>query len=856
MRRGTRALLSTLAGFLVVAVGIPPGSPLPVMAQGSPDLVISQVYGGGGNSGAPLTHDYVEIFNRGTAAVSLAGLSIQYASATGTGHFGANAGQLTELSGSIPAGGYFLVQQAGGSSGEPLPTPDLIDGTPINMAAGSGKVALVEGTTSLGCNGGSTECDADALARIIDLVGYGTANFFEGSAAAPTLSNSTAGLRAGDGCVDTDDNAADFSAGAPAPRNSASPLNACDGNGDPDPDPVDLCEVDDSELTPINEIQGPGPSTPIPGTSVVTRGVVTANFTSGGASGIPANQGLRGFFMEAIEDDRDEDPQTSEGVFVFDGGGTFTGAIGDLVYVEGTAGEFADVTQVSAVEIEICDESSIGLPPPAELPLPTHPDDRATVFEPLESMRVTHSELTVTEFFQVERFGEIRLSAAGVLQTPTNVFLPASQEAITLADDNRAANIVLDDGRTGQNLNRLDSDDLLPYVRAGGTLRIGDQLLDHSFVLHFGFGEWRLQPIDIDEITAALEANRTRPRPEDPPDVGGSLKVASFNVLNYFDGDGQGGGFPTSRGAVTPSELARQTEKLVDAIDRLDADIYGLIEMENDGGEFQATRTLVDALNAHAGPDTYRFVDTGVIGTDEIKQAFVYRTASVRPVGDFAILTSAVDPRFDDSRSRPALAQTFLGLGTGERVTVVVNHFKSKGQSGLTDQTSPDFDQDDGQGFWNHTRTQSALALADWLAGNPTGVESLGALIIGDLNAYGREDPIRALEDAGYEDQLIRFTDGIPYTFTFDGMQGTLDTALAREGLAARVTGAAVWHINADEVPAIDYRESEGVPGNQRFRTPEIAHAYYDPSAFRSSDHDPVVIGLDLGRSLQQPGAN
>ncbi|HZK52556.1 MAG TPA: hypothetical protein VFD47_13455, partial [Actinomycetota bacterium] len=196
----------------------------------------------------------------------------------------------------------------------------------------------------------------------------------------------------------------------------------------------------------------------------------------------------------------------------------------------------------------------------------------------------------------------------------------------------------------------------------------------------------------------------------------------------------------------------------------------------------------------------------------------------------------------------PALAQTFMRLGTGQRVTVVVNHFKSKGQSGLNDPNDPDFDQGDGQGFWNATRTASAEALADWLATNPTRVQSLGALIIGDLNAYGREDPIRALEDAGYEDQLIRFTDGIPYTFTFDGMQGTLDTSLALDDLAERVTGAAVWHINADEVPAIDYQESVGFSNNPRFRTPEIAEAYYDPSAFRSSDHDPVVIGLDMDR--------
>lgn len=614
-----------------------------------------------------------------------------------------------------------------------------------------------------------------------------------------------------------------------------------------------ICEVPLEEMTLIDEIQGSGATTPLAGQPVTTRGVVTADFTSGGASGIPANQGLRGIFVEAIDADRDANAQTSEGLFIFDGGGTFDGEIGDLVNVTGTAGEFSGVTQVSASQVEVCDDSGLALPDPAALPLPVAPADRAAILEPLESMRVTHNELTVIEFFQLERFGEIRVSADGVLQTPTNVELPGSVEMMDLVAANAAANIILDDGRTGQNLNRLNADDLLPYVHEGETLRIGDQLLEHTFVLHFGFGAWRLQPIEIDAITAALEADRTRPRPEAAPDVGGTLKVASFNVLNYFDGDGQGGGFPTTRGAVTASEFARQTEKLVDAITRLDADIYGLIEIENDGGEFQATRTLVNALNAAAGGEVYRFVDTGVIGTDAIKQAFVYNRQTVRPVGEFAILDSSVDPRFDDDRSRPALAQTFLRLGTGERVTVVVNHFKSKGSSGLTDPTDPDFDQGDGQGFWNHTRTQSALALADWLATNPTGVQSLGTLIIGDLNAYGREDPIRALEDAGYEDQLVRYTDGIPYTFTFDGMQGTLDTALALEHLATRVSGAAVWHINADEVPAIDYQQSVGAPGNLRFRTAEIAEAYYDPSAFRSSDHDPVLIGLDLGRSLH-PG--
>ena len=605
----------------------------------------------------------------------------------------------------------------------------------------------------------------------------------------------------------------------------------------------------------ISEVQGTGGTTPLAGQSVVIRGVVTADFTSGGTTGIPANQGLRGFFVEAITIDRDDDPLSSEGVFVFDGGATFAGEIGDVVFVAGTPGEFGGVTQISASEIGACEDIAAELPAAAVLPLPLAPSSRAAALEPLESMRVTHEALTVTEFFQIEQFGEIRLSADGVLQTPTNIFEPGTPEAIALAAANAAATIILDDGRTGQNLNLLNhGDDYLPYVRAGETLRIGDQLLDHVAVLHFGFGVWRLQPIDIDAITDELAENRTRPREEDPPSVGGTLQVASFNVLNYFNGDGQGGGFPTTRGAVTAAEFERQTEKLVDAITRLGADVYGLIEIENDGGEFQAARSLVDALNAEMGSEVYRFVDTGVIGTDEIKQAFIYDRRTVRPVGDWAILTSEVDPRFNDDLSRPALAQSFVRLGSGERVTVVVNHLKSKGQSGLTDQTDPNYDQGDGQGFWNVARTQAAEALADWVASNPTGENVVGSLIIGDLNAYGREDPIRALEDEGFDDQLVRYTDGAPYTYTFDGQQGTLDTALATATLAARVTGAAVWHLNADEVPAIDYLGSRefDMSFNRRFRTPEIAAAYYDPSAFRSSDHDPVLIGLDLGRKVKE----
>ncbi len=199
-----------------------------IPADASGPIVIGQIYGGGGNTGAPLTHDYIELFNRGGTVVDLSGWSLQYTSATGTGNFGANSGLITELSGLLAPGQYLLVEESsGGPAGGPLPSPRLIDPTPVAMSASAGKVALVVTTTPLGCNGGSTPCGPAALATIADLVGYGNANFFEGAAPAPTLSNTTAAFRGGGGCTDTDNNSADYSAGAPTPRTQVTPPTPC-----------------------------------------------------------------------------------------------------------------------------------------------------------------------------------------------------------------------------------------------------------------------------------------------------------------------------------------------------------------------------------------------------------------------------------------------------------------------------------------------------------------------------------------------------------------------------------------------------------------------------------------------------
>jgi predicted extracellular nuclease len=230
-----RITLNLLVVVALVLGAVPLAAPVQVAVALSPDVVISQVYGGGGNSGATYTNDFVELFNRGTATVSLAGWSIQYASATGTGNFGSSTTAITPLSGSLAPGQYLLIQEAQGSGGTtPLPTPDVTDSSPIAMSATGGKVALVNTTTSLGCNGSSTPCSPDALATIVDLVGWDGANFYEGSGPAPATTNTTAIFRSNGGCIDTDNNAADFDpAAAPTPRNTASPFHSCSGPTNP-----------------------------------------------------------------------------------------------------------------------------------------------------------------------------------------------------------------------------------------------------------------------------------------------------------------------------------------------------------------------------------------------------------------------------------------------------------------------------------------------------------------------------------------------------------------------------------------------------------------------------------------------
>ncbi|MEA3501183.1 MAG: ExeM/NucH family extracellular endonuclease, partial [Actinomycetota bacterium] len=295
------------------------------------------------------------------------------------------------------------------------------------------------------------------------------------------------------------------------------------------------------------------------------------------------------------------------------------------------------------------------------------------------------------------------------------------------------------------------------------------------------------------------------------------------------------------RGANSVAELDRQRAKTVAALAAMDADVVGLIELENNPSE--SLSDLVDGLNAVVGAGTYDFVDTGTIGTDAIKVGLIYKPAIVEAVNPYAILDSSVDSTFIDTKNRPVLIQTFEESVSGARFTVAVNHLKSKG-SNCNSLGDPDLD--DGQANCNLTRTSAATALVNYLVTDPTGSGDSDFLVIGDLNAYAMEDPVSAIKAAGYTDLLSSFGGAAAYSYVFDGQLGYLDHALANATLLSQVKGVTEWHINADEVNLFDYNDDIQDPAEQWYERESVALLIFEEDAYRSSDHDPVIVGLDL----------
>ena len=279
------------------------------------------------------------------------------------------------------------------------------------------------------------------------------------------------------------------------------------------------------------------------------------------------------------------------------------------------------------------------------------------------------------------------------------------------------------------------------------------------------------------------------------------------------------------RGANTERERLRQRDKLVTAIRIAEPDIVGLMEVENNTNASIAS--IADTLSAEGG--RWTFVDSGALGDDAIKVALLYNRNSVETFGDYAVLDGTVDARFNSERNRPSLAQTFRALENGGLLTVVVNHFKSKG-SDCDDLGDPN--TGDGQGNCNRTRTAAAEAMVDWLATDPTASGDPDVLIVGDLNAYRREDPIETLSRSGF--QLLGADEPV-YSYVFRGERGALDHALASQSLARQVVGVTEWHVNADEPRELDYNLESREAGWFSATNP-----------FRASDHDPLIVGIDL----------
>ncbi len=799
MARPMRATTHALALFTAAALAAAPLA-LVAPAQANPagtDLVVSEVYGGGGNSGAPFQNDFVEVYNPTSATVPLAGYTVAYFSS------GGGAGGTATLTGQIPAGGTYLVRMAAGNgNGQPLPEPD---------ATGTAAMSGTDGRIDLLKSG-----------ALVDRVGYGSAGTFEGAGAAPKLSNTTSASRTPTPGTDTDNNSADLWAGAPSPTACG---DAC-AEEEPEPDPIGDCG---DATTAIHDIQGSGATfDPAFGGTRTIEGVVTSAM-------------LGGFWIQEEAADADGDAQTSEGLFVFQSGAAAPPE-GHVVRVNGNVVEFGGKTQLSGVTALVdCGQAGESIDP-VDVTFPL----ADTNLEHLEGMRVTLPEtLVISEYFDYDRFGEVVLAkprdGESRLFTPTAVVDPGP-EAQQLLAENERRQIVVDDRSTQQNPS------VLPHPGNGepfsltNRVRGGDTVTGISGVLDEAFDTYRLQPTSYGDYAAVNE------RPESRPEVGGDVHVASFNVLNYFltlDAGSNKCGPQLNqdcRGANDANELQRQRAKIVDAIAGLDADVVGLMEMENSPG-VEPAADLADGLNDVLGEGTYDYIDTGVVGTDAIRLGFLYKPGSVTPAGDFDVLDSSDDPRFDDTKNRPMLTQTFdtvpAGSEKSERFTVSVNHLKSKGSDC---NSAGDPDTGDGQGNCNLTRTAAAQAIADHLASDPTASGDPDHLLIGDMNSYDHEDPIRAFEAAGYEDQVKRFGGERAYSYVFDGMVGYLDHGLASASLAEQVTGAAEWHINADEPDVLDYDTS--------FK-PGPVDAIYAPDRYRASDHDPVLVGLDLGGAEQ-----
>ena len=854
-----------VAGAVALATGTVAAAPVGAEASPSPAaaVVINEVYGGGGNSGPTFRHDFVELANTSAAPVDLTGWSVQYASSSGT------SWAVTPLVGTLPAGSTYVVRQAQGASG----TVDVVGDVngSVSMSGTAGKLALANSTIALPntCTGKSGGSPCSDLGQVVDFVGYGSgANDFAGTGPTPAPSN-TASVSRNAAHANTADNAADFTVSSPP---TPSPCGQACVPAAPGP-----------EVKSIAEVQGPGATSPEAGNEVRVRGVVTAAYPTGG---------FRGFYLQT-EGTGPEASGTgaSDGIFVFQGSGALDAdaVIGNHVEVTGTVSERFGLTEISAAASDIVDAGEDFSPVQALVtPWPTSEAGR----EAIEGMLFQPTgDYTVTNTFSTNRFGEVGLAVGTtpLLQT-TEVAAPGSPEQLSVAADNLARAVTLDDGAstnfTAQSFSTrtcgvrpipclLNGDVTPPYVSTTEPVRNGAAAtFSEPVVVDWRFDLWRFQPTspvigpDNEASPVTFEDTRTSTPDEAALNRLGSadLKVSSFNVLNYFttlgaqtegclawyDRDDNGTTVREGcdlRGAWDAQDLQRQQDKIVSAINSLDADVVGLMEVENSArlGESrdEALAALVAALNAKAGPGTWAFVPSSAelpaVGLqDFITNAIIYKPATVMRVDQSRALGTASQEGQAFANAREPIAQVFKAKNAkAEKFLFVVNHFKSKGSQGPF---PGDEDTGDGQGASVTSRILQAQALRDWIPTVLDETSTKAVITVGDYNSYTMEDPMDVLHRAGYTDVGQRFDEG-RYSYSFSanedfglnglGLSGSLDHILVNDAALRLATGATHWNINAGESLALEYS-----------RYNYHGTDFHSPGPYRSSDHDPVVLGL------------
>lgn len=528
----------------------------------------------------------------------------------------------------------------------------------------------------------------------------------------------------------------------------------------------------------IAEVSGTAPQVSI-GDAVAVRGIVTGDFRG--------DDGLRGFFLQSREPAADGLPRA---VFVFTpdmaaDDGDF--GPGSEVVVRGQAAEHRDKPQIGWVDdVQVCAEP--GLPAPVDLALPAA--ERAD-WHRLEGVKIGIDDpLTVTGNFQLARFGTLDLASGGRLFRPT-------QFADTKGADHNARRLLLDDASYARQPRPV------PYLDDAGTRRVGSVVPHLTGILTHAFGDWRVHPIAPAELAFAA----TNPRPEPPPQASGTVRIAGFNVDNYFLTLGE-------RGAADASELAHQRSQLGAVVAGLQPDVLGLAEVENNP---RAVDDLVGRLGRAAGRDRgfHHFGIDDPVGNDAIRTVLAWNPDRVEVLGGPYIDT-------DEVHQRPPVAGHFRWRDGGPGTLVVAVHHKSKG--GCPD--SGDIDR--GQGCWNELRTEQSRALAHFLARKQERLGTSRVLIVGDVNAYGAEDPATMLREAGYRDLLKQLPRKRRYTYVFRGESGSLDSVFASTALITDVVAADTWAINADEPASLHEFTTVNGP-------------------WRSSDHDPVVVDLPGG---------